>query len=170
SDSDAATVFLVAAPRSNFGAFRGLFATNATDGRDYETGFTIDMGAAATPSLRSMNVEGRGFGGAANLMFAAYPFGTLHVIDVVVRPTAKEVRLTIDGISEPNVGRRNFAPAALSFDEQTIGARYYTNGPGDQQVRGHFDGDIAEILVYRRELSPDEQQRVRDYLSAKHKT
>ncbi|MGC1273253.1 MAG: ThuA domain-containing protein [Planctomycetaceae bacterium] len=169
-DFDAATVFLVVAPRSNFGGFQGFFATNETGHRDYETGFTIDMGATASPSFRSLNVEGRGFGGARNLMFATYPFGSLHVVDVVARPQAKEVRLTVDGISEPNVGRRDFAPSTLSFDEQTIGARYYTNGPGEQQVRGFFEGDIAEILVYRRELSADELQRVRAYLTAKHAT
>lgn len=167
---NAATVFLVVAPRSNFGAFRGFFATNKSGRRDYETGFTIDMGATASPSFRSLNVEGHGFGGAQNLMFAAYPFGSLHVIDVIARPQAREVRLTVDGISEPNVGRRDFVPSKLSFDEQTIGARFYTNGPGEQQVRGFLDGDIAEILIYRRELSAKELRRVRAYLTAKHTT
>lgn len=165
---EAATVFVVAAPRTNFGAFRGFFATNAAGGRDYETGMTIDLGFSATPSFRSLNVEGRGFAGATNLMFATAPFGTLHVLDVVARPQAQEVRLTVDGISEPNVGRRDFTPSPLSFDELTIGGRYFTNGPGAQQVRGFLDGDIAEILVYRRDLAPDELQAVRDYLTAKH--
>jgi putative heme-binding domain-containing protein len=54
------------------------------------------------------------------------------------------------------------------MDEITVGARYYTNGPGPQQVRGFLSGDIAELLVYSRVLRDDETERVRQYLDAKH--
>src|SRR5207302_1345951 len=59
-------------------------------------------------------------------------------------------------------------PAALSFSEVTLGARFYTNGPGAQEVRGFAKCDIAEVLLYDRALSDAEAQKVRAYLTAKH--
>ena len=38
------------------------------NGRDYETGLTIDMGPNGTPRFTELNVEGKGFGGWRNLM------------------------------------------------------------------------------------------------------
>src|SRR5262249_46871002 len=74
---DGLTVFLVAAPHSNPGTFCGFCAANAKDQRDYESGFTIDLGPYPTPAFSQLNVEGRGFGGAANLLKSSSPFGTL---------------------------------------------------------------------------------------------
>ncbi|HZY89371.1 MAG TPA: hypothetical protein VFE78_31400, partial [Gemmataceae bacterium] len=162
---DACTVFVVAAPHDNPGDFRGFLAANAAGRRDYETGFNLDLGPGPTAQFDSLNVEGRGFGGARNLLNRPSPFGTLHVIEAVMAPGKKTVELFFDGKA---TGARPFAPAALSFDEITVGGRYYTNGPGPQQVRCAFPGDVAEVLVYGRVLGTDETKAVRQYLDRKY--
>ncbi|MBO0699025.1 MAG: c-type cytochrome, partial [Zavarzinella sp.] len=162
---DAVTVFLVAAPHGNPGAFTAFCAANAKGGRDYETGFCIDQGPWATPIFSQLNVEGHGFGGARSLLTSSSPFGTLNVLEAVIDPNKKSVRLVVDG--KPN-GERPFAPGPLRLDEFTLGARYYTNGPGPQEVRGWMAGDVAEVLVYGRVLTDAEAGRVREYLTAKH--
>jgi tetratricopeptide (TPR) repeat protein len=162
---DACTVFVVAAPRANPGGYRGFLAANETGRRDYVTGFNLDLGPGATARFDYLNVEGRGFGGASNLLKRPGPFGTLHVLEVVVAPQTKAVLLVLDG--KPS-GERPFAPAPLRLDEITVGARYYTNGPGPQQVRGFLQGDIAEVLLYNRALGGDETKAVRQYLNRKY--
>jgi putative heme-binding domain-containing protein len=162
---DAVTVFLVAAPHSNPGTFTAFCAANAKDRRDYESGFCIDQGPWATPAFSQLNVEGRGFGGARSLLSSQSPFGTLQVLEAVVDADKKSVRLAIDGKAQ---GQRPFDPASLRMDEFTLGARFYTNGPGAQEVRGWMAGDVAEVLVYGRVLTDAETGRVRDYLTAKH--
>src|SRR5262249_17696539 len=82
-----------------------------------------------------------------------------------VRGEEKGVRLVADGAL---AGERPRTAAALSLEEITLGARYYTNGPGPQQVRGFARVDLAEVLVFNRLLSDDEAKKVRDYLSAKY--
>src|SRR5205085_1572677 len=110
-----------------------------------------------------LNVEGRGFGGWRNLLTSGGPFAKLNTLEVRGEPTA--VRLFVDGKSH---GERPRDGSPLSLDEITVGARYYTNGPGPQQVRGHLRADVAEILVYGRALSDAEATAVRGYLDAKY--
>jgi putative heme-binding domain-containing protein len=162
---EAFTVFLVAAPHDNPGDFRAFLAGNETGKRDYETGFTIDLSAGPGLQFDQVNVEGRGFGGARDLLDAASPFGTLHVLEAVADSAAKKVRLWFDG---KLAGERPFQPGPLRLDEITVGARYFTNGPGAQQVRGFLPGDIAEVLVFNRVLSDEEVKKVRPYLEKKH--
>jgi putative heme-binding domain-containing protein len=157
------TAFVVVAPRANPGGFRGFFALNAPGGRDYETGLTIDMGPNATPRFTELNVEGRGFGGARNLITKGTDFGKL--IQLEVRGDEKSVRLIADGVAN---GERPWANAVLSLAEITVGARYYTNGPGAHEVRGPARCDIAEVILFGRALSDDEAKKVRTYLDAKH--
>lgn len=160
------TLFIVAAPHSNAGFFRGLLAFNQSDRRDYESGFTLDLNAPFSARLDNLNLEGRGFGGARNLLKTASPFGAVRVIECVADPQLRRVRLTVDGQHE---GERGFAPAELTMDEITIGARFYTNEPNQpHQVRGFFQGDLAEVLLYNRVLTDAETKQVRDYLTAKH--
>ena len=159
------TLFVVAAPHSNFGDYRGLFAVNQTGRRDYETGFNLDLNSRGTPALQDLNLEGRGFGGARNLMQTAVPFGTLHVMECVADSTQKQVRLAFDGQAGTT---RDFAPAELIADDITIGARFPTHGPSPQGVKGFLHGDIAEVLLFNRVLSTDETQSVRRYLEQKH--
>jgi len=160
---NAFTVFLVVAPRANPGDFRGFFALNAPEGRDYETGLTIDMGPGATPRFTQLNVEGRGFGGWRNLMKLGGDFGKLYQLEV--RGADKTIRLFADGKEN---GERPWANAALSLSEITLGARFYTNGPGKQEVRGFARCDIAEVLLFNRALSDEESKQVRAYLDTKH--
>ncbi|HEY1186488.1 MAG TPA: ThuA domain-containing protein, partial [Gemmata sp.] len=145
--------------------FRGFFALNAPNGRDYETGLTLDLGPNATPRFTELNVEGKGFGGARNLLKPGGEFGTLYQLEVRGDPAKKLVRVSADGRAS---GERPWAPAGLSLAEITVGARFYTNGPGAQEARGFARCDIAEILLYDRTLSDDEAKQVRAYLSAKH--
>jgi len=159
------TAFIVASPHENPGDFRGVLAANAPGRRDYESGFTVDLGPGPTLRFEQLNVEGSGFGGARDLLPTAAPFGTLHVMEVYLDRGQSEVRLTMDG--KPS-GSRPLASSTLALDELTVGARFYTNGPGAQQVRGELKGDIAEILLYDRLLSRDEAAGVRSYLNKKH--
>ena len=163
--AEALTLFIVAAPHANPGDFRGLFAANAPESRDYESGLTIDLGPGPTPALEQINAEGKGFGGARDLLASSVSFGTLHLFETVIDSSAGEVRFVVDGKPE---GTRPVEKGTLSLDELTLGARFYTNGPGAQQVRGSLSGDIAEILLFDRALTGDEATAVRTALTAKH--
>jgi putative heme-binding domain-containing protein len=157
------TIFVAAAPKENPGTFRGLMAFNAAGQRDYQSGLTLDFGPIPTPRFSSLNVEGRGFGGAVNLRKGNDPFGGLHVIEV--SGNSKAVRLAVGGKPE---GERPRDGSSVSLDEITVGARYYNNGPGPQHVDGFCRCDLAEVLVYDRVLTNEEAKRVREYLEAKH--
>jgi putative heme-binding domain-containing protein len=157
------TVVIVAAPRSNPGGFRGLLAFNAAGRRDYESGLTIDLSIPQTAGFSDLNVEGRGFQSARNLLRTPQPFGTLHTLEV--HADGKAVRLVADGVP---AGERPRTGEPLSLAEITVGARYYTNGPGPQAVCGFADVDIAEVLVYSRSLSDAESRQLRQYLDAKY--
>ena len=159
------TIFLVAAPRQNIGGFRGFFALNKAGEKDYTSGLTIDLGPFGTPQFSTLNVEGRGFGGAQSLRKKESPFGRLHTLEVTSEASAGTIRLAIDGQAE---GERPRDGSPLSLDEITLGARYYNNGAGPQHVDGWIRADIAEVLVYDRVLSAEETKSVRDYLSAKY--
>lgn len=162
---DAATVFVVVAPHANPGDFRGFFAANANERRDYQSGMTLDLGPGPTFKFDQLNVEGIGFGGAHDLLDSSHEFGTLHIVEATVDPATKQIELAIDGKSE---GKRPFKATALSFDEITVGARFCNNGPGPQHMFGPFRGDIAELLVYDRVLINDETKFVREYLKSKY--
>jgi tetratricopeptide (TPR) repeat protein len=162
---DACTVFVVVAPHANPGGFRAFLAANAPGQKDYQTGFTLDLGPDKTARFDFLNVEGRGFGGYPNLLNTPSPFGALHVLEAVVAPETKLVRLFLDGKFS---GERPFAPLPLRLDELTVGARYFNNDPGPQHVRSFLQGDIAEVLIYNRVLSADETKAVRQYLDRKY--
>lgn len=157
------TAFMVVIPRANPGFFRGFLALNAPNGRDYQTGLTIDMGPRGTPRFNELNIEGRGFGGARNLLKPGGPFGKLDTLEV--RGEAKAIRLFADGAF---AGERPRDLQPLSLEEITVGARYYTNGPGAQEVRGFARVDVAEVLLFGRSLTEVEVKQVRGYLAAKY--
>lgn len=160
-----ATIFVVAAPHSNAGEFRGLFAANAANQRDYQSGFTIDLGPGPTSTFDQLNVEGRGFGGAASLRKASSKFGELKILEVNIDPKAGQVNLKVDGKSE---GTREFKQQSISLKQLTLGARFYTNGPGEQIVRGTFQGDLAAVLVFNKMLSDQDAILVRKFLQQKY--
>jgi putative heme-binding domain-containing protein len=160
---DDLTVFLVAAPRSNLGGFRGFLCSNETGKNDYLTGFTLDLTGEASGQFDRLNVEGRGFQGAVNLMRSAHPFGEFHVIEA--HRGSKGVQLAIDGVA---AGRRNRAAGPLRMDNLTLGARFYSNTPDPPSLNSFLDGDIAEVLLYDRVLADEELQTVTTYLREKY--
>lgn len=159
------SVFVVAAARSNAGMFRGFLAVNETGRNDYTSGFTIDMSGFPSTRFQLLNVEGRGFGGAVNLMKTERPFGAFPVLEVHARKEAKRVELLVDGIAQ---GQRPWQVAPLRMDEISVGARCYSNSAEPPFLSGFLDGDIAEVLLFERALPADEARRVRDYLTRKH--
>jgi tetratricopeptide (TPR) repeat protein len=162
---DACTVFVVAAPHANPGGFRAFLAANEAGKNDAQTGFNIDMGPGATAQFDWLNVEGSGFSGIQNLLDRPGPFGTLHVLELVADPGRRTVRLILDG--RPSRGR-SLAPAPISLDEFTVGARYTSLRGEPLHACGSLPGDISEVLVYSRALRADETKAVRQYLERKY--
>lgn len=160
-----ATIFIVGAPHSNPGNFRGLFATNAPEQRDYESGLTVDLGPGPTQKFSQLNIEGIGFGGARNLRNGTSEFGTLHILETLIDSDAKLVQLNMDGVAEDF---RPLDPGDLSFEQITVGARFVNIGAGPQKVHGPFRGDLAELIVFDRILKEQETQSVRTYLQTKY--
>ncbi|MFO0966872.1 MAG: hypothetical protein U0793_14965 [Gemmataceae bacterium] len=153
---DEFTLFLVAIPRSNRGAFEGFFASHETGKNDYVTGFNVDMNYGVTPTLSQLNVEGKGFGGAVNLLKKPRPFGQPFVIEV--HGDSGAIRLFIDGVAE---GQRKRGKGPISLDALVLGARCYSNSKDPPFIQGFLDGDIAEVLLYDRILTDDEIREVR---------
>ncbi|MCI0455870.1 MAG: ThuA domain-containing protein [Gemmataceae bacterium] len=158
------TVFLVAAPFANPGSFRGFLALNQAGKNDYTSGLTIDQGPGVTARFQSLNVEGAGFVGAANLLQDGSEFGTVQRLCITSTPGAGGTRLYVNG--KP-AGQRDRRDSTLRMDQLTVGARFYTNG-GPPQVRGFLEGDVLELLIYDRVLSKAERERVETYLAARH--
>jgi len=161
-----ASLWMVLAPHQNPGDFRGFLATNAPAQRDYVSGFNIDMGPG--PSLRweTINIEGRGFSGMQNLNPNAVRFGTLQILEVRLDKEQKQIALYVNG---KQTGQRPWTAEPIALDQWTLGARFYTNGPGDQQVRGHAACDIAELIVFEGVLSGEQSQELHKRLEAKHR-
>jgi putative heme-binding domain-containing protein len=162
---DAFTAFIVAAPRSNVGFFRAFLAAHEAGKNDYTTGFTIDMSGPASDRFSQLNVEGRGFGGAANLLKSAMGFGEFHTIEVTCQPGPQGVSVFIDGQAG---GKRQRDPGPLRLDGISIAARCYSNSAEPPAIGSFLDGDIAEVLLYDRALSNSELVSLREYLKQKH--
>ncbi len=157
-------LWVVAVPRANPGIFRGLLAFNGREQRDYESGFNLDLGPSATAEWAMLNLEGRGAGGATNLLTQPRPWRKPTRIHV--QAATDRFTLRIDG--EKN-GVRGRTEPTLSWDELTLGARFYNNQQGPQQIAGHGAWDIAELLLYDRSLLEEERIQVESYLSDKYK-
>jgi putative heme-binding domain-containing protein len=159
----AITVIVVAAPFTNPGDFRAFLALNQTGKNDYVSGMTLDQGPVPATRFESLNVEGVGFGGAANLRRDAVDFGTVQRL-CVTSAVGADTQLYVNG---KLAGRRDRSDSTLRMDQLTVGARYYTNG-GPPLVRGFLEGDILEVLIYDRALTEAERAAVDRYLVAKH--
>jgi putative heme-binding domain-containing protein len=162
---DEFTVFLVGAPRSNAGDFRGMLAINEIGKNDYLTGFNIDLTGERSDKFDRLNVEGRGFQGAVNLMKTAHALGKFHTIEVLGAAGKGGVQLFLDG---KLASRRDCQAGKLRMDNLTIGARFYSNTEEPPSLRGFFDGDIAEVLMFDRALKEDERKAVSTYLRDKY--
>jgi putative heme-binding domain-containing protein len=157
------TLFVRATPRTNAGGFRAFLAFNRAGENDYTSGMTVDFSFGATPQFESLNVEGRGFTGAQDLLSGAFPFGVTHTLTIM--SDAASVRVWLDSLPQ---GVRQRLTGALALDEFTLGARHYSNTAEPPFTQGFFNGDIAEVLLYSRVLSEGERTEVERYLGAKH--
>lgn len=160
------TLFLVAAPRTNAGGFRGFLAFNKKGVNDYTSGLTVDMSWAPSLKFNVLNLEGAGFGGAVDVMGDEHPLTTFHVLSTTLTPGKAGVKLFVDG--KPS-GSRDRTPGELRADELRLGVRHYSNTTRPTFDQGYFDGDIAEVLLYDRVLSDEERKLVEKYLTDKHR-
>jgi len=161
-----ATVFVVAAPKSNAGFFRGLLAFNAASQNDYTTGLNLDLGSTASTTLNFINVEGAGCPGQANLLKQTQLFGRWHVFALVVTQGSAGVKLFLDGA--PQGSRDRVVSSALRLDHFTLGARRYSNTADRPHAQGFFHGDLAEVIVFDRALNEGERTKIQSYLDAKY--
>ncbi len=160
-----ATLFLVAAPKSNAGFFRGLFACTETSQNDYLRGLNIDLGPGPGGRFEVLNVEGAGAGGARNLLKGGVDFGSFHVLTVEAGQGAAGLRAWLDWQLQ---GSRERSGAVIHASEITVGGRLYSNTADLPFAQGFLDGNIAEILVYDRALPAEERERVTQYLNQKY--
>jgi putative heme-binding domain-containing protein len=155
------TLFVVAAPLSNGGGFRGFAAANAKGRHDYVSGFNVDMGFGFGGRFEVVNVEGAGFGGMANLMTGPSEFGLVRRMTVTSRPGAGGTRLFVDG----RAGHaRDRAGSVIAIDRMVIGARVYGV---PVVIQGFLDGDVLQVLLYDRVLDDAERREVEGYLLAR---
>lgn len=160
------TIFLVVAPRSNPGGFSAFLAGQPAGGRDYDAGFNLDQGPWASTRFETLNLEGRGFSGASDLLNEALPFRAAHTLEVHAKKSGQGgVSVVVDGRLQ---GRRDRKAGRVAMEDLTLGARNYTNDHQPSFTQGFLDGDIAELLIYDRALDEAATQQVRDYLSAKY--
>ncbi|MGI8602854.1 MAG: ThuA domain-containing protein [Verrucomicrobiales bacterium] len=159
------SVFVVAAPASNSGAFRALLCGHKTGRNDFQTGFNIDLGPEPTRAWTVLNAEGAGFGGARDLLDAEFEWKKPRVVDAHAHREARQVRVFVDG--RPS-GQRSWKPEPLRIAELKIGARLASNTPAPPFVNGFFHGEIAEVLVFNRSLPDAEAEAVRKYLQTKY--
>ncbi len=143
------TLMVVAAPFSS-GRDGALCSACPTGGNDFDPGFTVDLYRSGA-KFDQVSVEGAGrIGGQKDQMRSRLPYGTPHVI--VVERADRTIRLFIDGTLE---GTRPVQPATTIMEELRVGARFYGGSE-----RCYFDGEISEVLLYDRPLTPSERTAI----------
>jgi putative heme-binding domain-containing protein len=158
------TVFVVAAAKSNKGEFRALCGLSQAGANDYTSGLNFDLGPFATPQIAFVNAEGSGFGGATQLLNGpALTSGHWHVFSLDVGP--RTVRLLVDGKAQRS---REREPSLIMADELVLGARQYSNTAEPPYIQGFFHGEIAEFVVFNRQLTESERASVEKYLNQKY--
>lgn len=158
------TLFVVATPYSNLGRYRGLFSCNQSGKNDYQTGMNVDLGRDSQTGWQTLNVEGAGFSGEKNLLGAPLGFGTFHCV-AISSASGDPVRVFVDGQARESRPRTG---APIVADELHIAMRHYGEGNAAPVDGSFLDGCVAEVLLYRRALSPGERQQVESYLREKH--
>ncbi|WP_165073363.1 ThuA domain-containing protein [Paludisphaera rhizosphaerae] len=167
-DVRAATVFVVTAPASNLGMFRGFLAGAENGKNDYTSGLNVDLGPAASTRFDTLNIEGHGFQGFANVLESPREFGEFLTLAVRigVGPDGAWISPAVDDLPQ-RPRPRKLEPMRL--DRITLGARLYSNEARPPYVQGFLHGDVAEVLFYDRALTDAEAAAVRGYLDAKHR-
>src|SRR6059036_1271837 len=161
-----ATLFVVAAPRTNAGFYRAFLSFNRAGRNDYQSGLNLDLGGQPTAELSRINAEGLGFGGETNLLTAPQAFGRWATFRLVTRPGTNGVRLYVNGQAQS--ARDRSTNTVLRADEFRLGARYFSNDSPYPATDSPFNGDMTEVLLFNRDLSSSERTAVENYLSAKH--
>jgi putative heme-binding domain-containing protein len=159
------TIFIIGSPQTMAGNFSAFLSFGSNGKNDYETGINIDVGHEVRRRFDRLNVEGRGFGGEANLMSADLGLGTFLVLTISSTKGNEGTRLFVDG--KPS-GQRARTSDSLRMDEIRVGSRYYIYNSPAAIEQGFFHGAIAEILVYSRLLSDQERSQVEEYLKNKY--
>jgi putative heme-binding domain-containing protein len=166
--SPAVTIFVLAAPKSNDGAFPALFSTAESGRNDYTSGLNLDLGPKKTDDLSVINVEAAGAGGSRDLLVpgilgpAERPFGDFHVFTVRSKIGKGGIEFFFDGLK---AGARDRLESNVGLDQITIGARRYSHDSAQPPyAQGFLKADIAEVLVYDRALTDAERDSVEQYL------
>jgi putative heme-binding domain-containing protein len=165
------TLFVLAAPKSNPGNFTALFGAAPMGKNDFNTGLNLDFGPSATKELSVVNVESAGAMGFRDLLGPGFlnaaerPFGGFHVFTIRAKNGKGGIEVFLDGFKG---GARDRTESAIGLDHIIIGARLYSNDPGQPPyVQGNLEGAIAEVLLYNRALSDEERRGVEQALLAK---
>jgi hypothetical protein len=168
------TMFMVTAIKSNAGGFRALMSGKSapnnnlgsgTDGRDYLSGYNLDLGSATTSSFSVLNLEGAKWSGQSDLTSATTPFSQFHVLSLDANNAGTSMTLYIDGAAD---GSRSSAVATADMVDFRLAARYYDNdtsaaiSPGQT---GYLDGNFAAVLLYEGNLSDTDRQAVESFLT-----
>ena len=114
------TLFIVAAPFSNAGGFRGFVATHEQGEVDFTSGLNVDLAAGPTLNFDALNVEGEGFGGMQSLLTEPSTFGVVRQMVVTSSPAARATTLYMDGKLARSRGRNDWV---LEVDRILVGAR-----------------------------------------------
>ena len=153
------TLFIVGTPLSNGGGFRAFTAYQQDGQLDYTSGITLDMGPGLSGRFETLNVEGKGFNGAENLLEAPSKFGDLRQITVTSTSAPGGTKLYLDGKVAHS---RDRAESLMDVDRMFVGARYYGS---PASIRGFLDGDVLHVLLYGRVLDASEREEVERYLA-----
>lgn len=86
--------------------------------------------------------------------------GAPRLISTVTRPSGGEVHVgcAAQGLS-------GGTPSAYAYGKSTVGA---SDGSSSGASQDPFAGQLAELIVYHRQLSPAEREAIEDYLTAKY--
>lgn len=163
------SLYLLAAPRSNPGAFRALFSSAKLGVNDYQSGLNVDQTGLASSQLEFINVEGLGFQGSQDLLKESYPFGQFHLFEVHI--SRDQVQVIVDG-KLPGVSRPRQSTGqrfnTIHVEELFLGSRIYSNSSRNPIVRGFFDGAIAELALTQTSLPEEKRKSIRKYFLEKY--
>jgi glucose/arabinose dehydrogenase len=165
------TLFILAAPKENPGKFSGMFAAAELGQNDYTSGINFDFGPASTKEISVLNVESAGATGFRDLLTPGFfnaaerPFGDFHVFTVRTKAGKNGTQVFMDGFK---AGERDRSPSRILLDQIVLGARFFSNDAGQPPfAQSHFNGAIAEVLVYHRALSDEERGGIEQALLGK---
>jgi hypothetical protein len=164
-----ATIFLLAEADTNAGnysAFLALRQSSSTN--DYQTGLNFDQGPKSSTSMDLLNVEGTKLGGSGGFNFinSSLPFGRFHLFEIDYGDGAvsnnNSITFLLDGAPQISLsGNSN----AINLDQIYVGTRAYVSG-GVPNANHNLRGQIAALLIYDHQVTPNERAQTEGYLQA----